>query len=72
VETVSVAVMDEAKASADERDIPTIDVSVAFSGPDCTQPPPERYLTEDGWHIADAGSQVIADLLRAVGDEPRG
>ncbi len=64
-----VAMRDEAEASAHERGIPTIDVGAAFNGPDYRELAPARYLVSDRVHLAEEGSQVVANLLHDLGYE---
>ena len=65
-----IAMMEEVRSSADAREIPSIDVGAAFNGPEYTELAPDDYLVADRLHLADTGSQVVAQLLADLGFEP--
>jgi hypothetical protein len=50
-------------AAAAERGIGSVDVSLAFSGPDYDKVLPDGYLELDETHLTDEGSRVVAELL---------
>lgn len=49
--------------AAAERGIGSVDVSLAFSGPDYDKVVPDGYLELDETHLTDEGSRVVAELL---------
>ncbi len=53
-------------AAAADRGIATVDVSLAFHGPDYYQPAAEAYLLPDRTHPSDEGSRVVAELLHGL------
>ena len=53
-------------AAAAERWIGSVDVSLAFSGPDYTEAVPDGYLEIDETHLTDEGSRVVAELLHGL------
>lgn len=55
-----------AAAAAADRGIATVDVSLAFHGPDYHQPAAEAYLLPDRTHPSDEGSRVVAELLHGL------
>jgi hypothetical protein len=63
-------IMTEAENAAAARGILTIDVSAAFNGPTYRDTAPEDYLVADRIHLAEKGSQVVAELLHQLGYEP--
>jgi hypothetical protein len=65
-----VAMMDEARAAAEEHGLVFVDVNAAFNGPDYLDVAPDEYLKADGLHLSEAGSLVVAELLHDAGYEP--
>ena len=65
-----IALQEISAAAAFERGIPTVDVSLAFNGPDYYQPAPDTYLLPDRAHLTEAGSRVVAELLFALSASP--
>jgi hypothetical protein len=61
-----VALQGISAAAAAERGIGSVDVSVAFSGPDYDEPVPDWYLEIDDTHLTDEGSRVVAELLHGL------
>jgi hypothetical protein len=64
------AMMKESEEAAEERNIPVIDVSAAFNGPDYHTPAPDDFLVADRLHLAEKGSEVVAELLQQLGYQP--
>lgn len=60
------AIQDLSAEAATDRDIRTVDVSLAFHGPDPYQPAHEDYLLPDRAHPSAEGSRVVAELLLAA------
>jgi hypothetical protein len=65
------AIMTGTENAAVARGIPTIDVSAAFNGPTYRDLAPPDYLVADRLHLADKGSQVVAELLHQLGYDPK-
>lgn len=61
--------MQGSREAAAARGIPTIDVSAAFNGSDYHQQAPDDYLVADRVHLAEQGSQIVAELLHQHGYE---
>ena len=61
-----VALQGISAAAAAERGIGSVDVSLAFSGPDYTEAVPDGYLEIDETHLTDEGSRVVAELLHGL------
>jgi hypothetical protein len=68
IETV-VAIMEEGERAASARGILTFDVGAAFNGPTYTELAPDDYLVGDRLHLAERGSEVVAELLHELGYE---
>lgn len=64
------AMMRESKQAAEARNIPVIDVSAAFNGPDYHAPAPDDFLVADRIHLAQKGSAIVAELLHELGYQP--
>ena len=62
--------MKETEKAASSRGILTIDVSAAFNGPTYKDLAPDDYLVADRIHLAERGSEVVAELLHELGYEP--
>ncbi len=69
IDTVA-AMMLESEQAAKERNILVIDVSAAFNGPDYHAPAPADFLAADRLHLAEKGSEVVAELLHQLGYQP--
>lgn len=63
-------IMTETENAAAARGIPTIDVNAAFNGSTYRELAPLDYLVADRLHLADKGSEVVAELLHQLGYDP--
>lgn len=61
-----IALQELSAAAAATRGIDTVDVTLAFHGPDPYQPAAQDYLLFDRTHLTDEGSRVVAELLYAL------
>jgi hypothetical protein len=58
--------MREVEQSASERGVTVVDIGAIFGGPSYGDVTPDEFLVEDGLHLSEAGSRVVADELLRV------
>jgi hypothetical protein len=64
--------MEQAAGAAEQRGIAVLDVNSAFNGTDYQHATPDGYLVGDDIHLAELGSEQVAELLDSLGYEATG